>query len=57
MAFDTNDYSFHGLPDPINFPKGHARRSIILFTTQKSQGLAIKLLSKSLILLYGRKWD
>ena len=31
MAFDTNDYSFHGLPDPINFPKGHARRSIILY--------------------------
>ena len=21
MAFDTNDFSFHGLPDPLNFPK------------------------------------
>ncbi len=31
MVFDTNDYSFHGLPDPLNFPKGHARRSIILY--------------------------
>ena len=31
LAFDTNDFSFHGLPDPINFPKGHARRSIILY--------------------------
>ncbi len=31
MAFDTNDYSFHGLPDPLNFPSGKARRSIILY--------------------------
>ena len=31
MAFDTNDYSYHGLPDPLNFPEGHARRSIILY--------------------------
>ena len=31
MAFDTNDYSFHGLPDPLNFPLGKARRSIILY--------------------------
>ena len=31
MAFDTNDYSYHGLPDPLNFPSGHARRSIILY--------------------------
>lgn len=31
MVFDTNDYSFHGLPDPINFPVGKARRSIILY--------------------------
>ena len=30
MAFDTNDLSYHGLPDPLNFPEGHARRSIIL---------------------------
>ena len=31
IAFDTNDFSFHGLPDPLNFPQGHARRSIILY--------------------------
>ena len=31
MVFDTNDYSFHGLPDPLNFPSGNARRSIILY--------------------------
>ena len=31
VIFDTNDKSFHGLPDPLNFPEGHARRSIILY--------------------------
>jgi len=31
VVFDTNDYSFHGLPDPLNFPDGKARRSIILY--------------------------
>ena len=31
LAFDTNDFSFHGLPDPLNFPEGNARRSIILY--------------------------
>lgn len=31
VIFDTNDFSFHGLPDPLNFPKNHARRSIILY--------------------------
>lgn len=31
VIFDTNDFSFHGLPDPLNFPKEKARRSIILY--------------------------
>jgi len=31
VVFDTNDKSFHGLPDPITFPEGHSRRSIILY--------------------------
>ncbi len=31
MIFDTNDYSFHGLPDPLNFPENEARKSIILY--------------------------
>jgi len=31
VIFDTNDYSFHGLPDPLNFPAGNVRRSIILY--------------------------
>lgn len=31
IAFDTNDFSFHGLPEPIKFPKGRNRKSIILY--------------------------
>ena len=31
VIFDTHDKSFHGLPDPLNFPKGHNRKSIILY--------------------------
>ncbi|PAL19611.1 2OG-Fe(II) oxygenase [Sphingopyxis sp. GW247-27LB] len=31
VIFDTHDHSFHGLPDPLNFPAGAARRSIILY--------------------------
>lgn len=31
VIFDTNDYSFHGLPDPLNFPKDKVRKSIILY--------------------------
>lgn len=31
VVFDTHDFSFHGLPNPLNFPEGKARRSIILY--------------------------
>jgi hypothetical protein len=31
IIFETHDFSFHGLPDPINFPAGELRRSIILY--------------------------
>ncbi len=31
VMFDSHDYSFHGLPDPISFPKGESRKSIILY--------------------------
>ena len=31
VIFDTHDRSFHGLPNPINFPKSDPRRSIILY--------------------------
>ena len=31
VIFDTHDFSFHGLPEPINFPEGIPRRSIILY--------------------------
>lgn len=31
VVFDTHDKSFHGLPNPLNFPEGQCRRSIILY--------------------------
>jgi Rps23 Pro-64 3,4-dihydroxylase Tpa1-like proline 4-hydroxylase len=31
IIFDSHDYSFHGLPDPVNFPENEQRRSIILY--------------------------
>ena len=31
VIFDSHDFSFHGLPDPIAFPAGTARKSIILY--------------------------
>ena len=31
VVFDSHDQSFHGLPNPIQFPEGEIRRSIILY--------------------------
>jgi hypothetical protein len=31
VIFDTHDKSYHGLPNPINFPKKENRKSIILY--------------------------
>nr|WP_315187112.1 2OG-Fe(II) oxygenase [uncultured Albidiferax sp.] len=31
VIFDSHDKSFHGLPDPVNFPENELRRSIILY--------------------------
>jgi Rps23 Pro-64 3,4-dihydroxylase Tpa1-like proline 4-hydroxylase len=31
VIFDSHDYSFHGLPAPLNFPEGEVRKSIILY--------------------------
>ena len=31
VVFDSHDFSFHGLPDPINFPAETSRKSIILY--------------------------
>lgn len=36
VIFDTHDYSFHGFPDPVNFPNKHPRRSIILYYYTKA---------------------
>lgn len=37
IAFDTHDYSMHGLPNPINFPKNRPRKSLILYYYTKAQ--------------------
>lgn len=37
VVFETHDYSFHGLPEPLNFPEGNARRSIILYYYTKEE--------------------
>lgn len=37
LAFDTNDYSFHGLPEPLRFPNGLGRKSIILYYYTKAE--------------------
>lgn len=31
IVFDSHDYSFHGLPNPINFPENVDRKSILLY--------------------------
>ena len=31
VIFETHDKSFHGLPDPINFPENTPRRSLLLY--------------------------
>ena len=31
VIFDSHDFSYHGLPDPIAFPIGEVRKSIILY--------------------------
>lgn len=37
VVFDSHDFSFHGLPDPIAFPEGVPRRSIILYYYTKAE--------------------
>ncbi|ARV18657.1 hypothetical protein AEP_01713 [Curvibacter sp. AEP1-3] len=31
VVFESHDKSFHGLPDPVNFPEGVPRRSVLLY--------------------------
>jgi len=37
IAFDTHDFSYHGLPNPINFPKNKSRKSLILYYYTKDK--------------------
>jgi Rps23 Pro-64 3,4-dihydroxylase Tpa1-like proline 4-hydroxylase len=40
IIFDTHDTSWHGLPNPINFPKDRPRRSILLYYYTKEERLS-----------------
>jgi hypothetical protein len=35
VVFDTNDYSFHGIPKLLNFPFDESKKSIILYCYTK----------------------
>jgi Rps23 Pro-64 3,4-dihydroxylase Tpa1-like proline 4-hydroxylase len=37
IIFDSHDKSFHGLPNPLNFPEGEERKSIILYYYTKDK--------------------
>lgn len=39
VIFDSHDKSFHGLPDPVNFPENQPRRSILLYYYTKENRL------------------
>jgi Rps23 Pro-64 3,4-dihydroxylase Tpa1-like proline 4-hydroxylase len=36
VVFDSHDFSYHGLPNPINFPEHSPRRSLILYYYTKA---------------------
>lgn len=46
VIFETHDFSFHGLPDELNFPPGMSRKSIILYYYTKSERPPEKVLVK-----------
>ena len=37
VVFDSHDFSFHGLPEPLGFPSGTSRKSIILYYRRLAQ--------------------
>jgi len=46
VVFDSHDYSYHGLPDPIKFPDGINRKSIILYYYTKDSRLEDQTLTE-----------
>lgn len=45
VIFDTHDFSYHGLPDPVNFPDDNPRKSIILYYYTKEKRPTNQILS------------
>jgi len=46
VVFDSHDYSYHGLPDPINFPDNIDRKSILLYYYTKESRPESQMLTK-----------
>lgn len=47
IIFDTHDFSWHGLPNPINFPEDNPRKSILLYYYTKEPRAANQTVIKS----------
>lgn len=45
VVFDTHDFSYHGLPDPVNFPVNSPRKSIILYYYTKEKRPSSQVMS------------
>lgn len=43
VIFDSHDKSFHGLPNPLNFPEGEERKSLILYYYTKSERPSVQV--------------
>ena len=56
VVFDTHDTSWHGLPDPINFPEKNPRKSILLYYyTKEKRSLSQIKVSKPHSALWKRR--
>lgn len=44
VIFETHDYSFHGSPDPLNFPEGVSRKSVLLYYYTKDSRPASQII-------------
>ena len=58
VVFDTHDKSWHGLPDPINFPEKNPRKSILLYYyTKEKRSLSQIKISKPHSALWKRRGE
>ncbi|ERL99456.1 hypothetical protein HIMB11_00402 [Rhodobacteraceae bacterium HIMB11] len=53
VIFDTHDKSYHGLPNPINFPSDDPRRSMLLYYYTVAQRPTFQIMEDA---LYSALW-